>query len=362
MKRVICLKYGLLSLALSLALVARAQAPRQEPIDEAAVLANTITVDELTRHLTILASDEMEGRETGQPGQRMAAEYLASVLADYGLPAIGADGTYFQPISFISENWANVELYLNGKELRHLRDYYALPSQNADREEVAINEVTFLGYGIDDEAYSDYEDAGDLTGKTILILSGEPQDRDGHSRVTGDDRWSDWADDVTRKLRTAREHGVATVIVLDAKFRQNLDEARRVALDSRMHMGFSENPEELYSNSIFISTETAKQLLGDAYRDVVRARKRIERRGRSRSVAFPADIRLTQQKRVRELLGENVLGYIEGTDPDLKDEVVILSAHYDHIGRRGNEIFNGADDNGSGSSTLLEICQAMAEA
>jgi hypothetical protein len=356
------MKYFFLLLAFLPALSSWGQAPRPEPIDEAAVLAATITAEELTRHLTILASDEMEGRETGQPGQQLAAEYLASVLADYGLPAIGADGTYFQPISFIAENWAKIELYLNGKELRHLRDYYALPAQNADRGEINIDEVTFLGYGIDDERYSDYTGAGDLTGRTILILSGEPQDRDGRSRLTGQDEWSDWAGDVARKLRVAKDHGVATVIILDAKFRQNLDEARRVALDSRMHMGFSENPDEQYSNSIFISTETARQLLGDAYRDVVRSRRRIERRGRSRQVTFATDMRLTQEKRVRELLGSNVMGYIEGTDPDLKDEVVILSAHYDHIGRRGQEIFNGADDNGSGSSTLLEVCQALVQA
>lgn len=343
-------------------LSAQAQYDRSTEVDRAAQLAQTITVEDLTRHLTILADDEMQGRETGQPGQKLAADYLADIFAAYGLPTIGADNSYFQPISFIAERWDNIEFSINGETQRHLWDYYALPSQNANRSLITSDEVIFVGYGIDDEAYSDYANAPDLNGKTILILSGEPMDRKGNSHVTGTPMLSDWSTMIEKKLRAAKAQGVATVLILDTEFKDNLGQARKIALDSRMHMGWSENPTENYSNGLYISSQTARRILGSNYKDVVKARKRIARKGKSRTVRIPADLQITQEKNVRELLGENVLGFVEGNDPELKDEIVIVTAHYDHIGFRGTDIYNGADDNGSGTSTVLEVCQAFVEA
>mgnify|MGYP001794019208 CR=1 FL=1 len=319
--------------------------------------ANTITVEDLQQHLNILAADEMEGRETGIEGQYKAARYLEEVIKGYGLPGVGPNESYSQAISFISERWNKIELEINGKSQRHLWDYYSYPSKNADRAEVKADEVIFLGYGIATESYNDYK-GNRLGGKTILIFDGEPKDGDGVYYTTGTTTPSEWSNDVTLKLKAARKAGVETVIIIDPNFQRNLSSARKIALDSRMHMGFSEKPAEYYSNSIYVSTETARSILGGLYGKVAKARRRIERKGKPRIVNIPANIRLLQQKRVRELVGENMLAYVEGTD--LKDELVIVTAHYDHIGRRGNSIFNGADDNGSGTSTVLEVAQAFA--
>ena len=68
------------------------------------------------------------------------------------------------------------------------------------------------------------------------------------------------------------------------------------------------------------------------------------------------------EKNIRQLLGENVLGFVEGSDPAKKDEIIVVTAHYDHLGKRGDAIYFGADDNGSGTSSVLEICQAFVEA
>jgi hypothetical protein len=332
---------------------------QERPIEDPAVTyANTITVEDLTRHLTVLADDEMEGRETGQPGQYRAARYLEEIIKGYGLPGVGPEQTYSQPISFLSERWEEIDFVINGSSKRHLWDYYAYPSKNADRAQVMADEVVFLGYGIESEEYDDYGNQK-LEGKTILIMDGEPKDEDGISYVSGTEEPSVWSEDIALKLKAAHQHGVATVIILDPNFQKNLSSARKISLDSRMHMGFSEKPEDNYSNSIYISSETAKAILGTSFSQVVKARKRIEKKGKPKSVSFPVDLALTQQKNVKSLLGENMLAYVEGTDPDLKDEVLIVTAHYDHIGRRGNSIFNGADDNGSGTSTVLEIAQAF---
>jgi hypothetical protein len=331
---------------------------RQAP-DAEERFANTINVEDLTRHLTILASDEMEGRETGQPGQFRAARYLEEIIKGYSLPGIGPNGSYSQPISFISERWKNINLQINGKDQRHLWDYYAYPSKNSDRGEVSCREIVYLGYGIEDPAYNDYK-GQNVTGKTILIMAGEPNNKKGLSLLTGTEEKSAWSEDIDQKLRAAHQHGVTTVIILDPDFQRNLSGARKIALDSRMRMGFSEDAADNFSNSIFVSSETARQMLGDAFSEVVNARKRIERKGRPHAVTIPVDVKLTQEKEVKELLGENMLGYVEGSDPLLKNEVVVVTAHYDHIGKRGNAIFNGADDNGSGTSTVLEVCQAFA--
>ena len=331
-----------------------AQEEREQ--DPRITYANTITVEDLQRHLTILADDAMEGRETGKEGQYKAARYLEEIIQGYGLPGVGPDNSYSQAISFISERWNKIEMEINGKDQRHLWDYYSYPSKNADRAEVKADEVIFLGYGIASDNYNDYS-GNRLGGKTILIFDGEPKNSAGIYHTTGTTEPSEWSTDVTLKLKAAKEAGVETVIILDPNFQRNLSSARKIALDSRMHMGFSEKPEDYYSNSIYVSTETAKDILGSSYSKVAKARRRIEKKGKPRSVSVPANIRLLQQKRVRELVGENMLAYVEGTD--LKDELVIVTAHYDHIGRRGNSIFNGADDNGSGTSTVLEVAQAF---
>jgi len=103
-------------------------------------------------------------------------------------------------------------------------------------------------------------------------------------------------------------------------------------------------------------------LVGNRRRAVVRARKRMAKRGRSQAVTLPAELRTELQPLNYSLTGSNVLGYIRGRDAELADELIVVSAHYDHLGQRGERVFNGADDNASGTSTVLEIAEAFAAA
>ncbi|NJB84842.1 hypothetical protein GGR26_000587 [Lewinella marina] len=346
------------ALLLSLNIFAQERAPLPTTDAEARALAATIEAEDLRRHLTILAADDMEGRETGQPGQKRAAAYLAEQLAALGMPTIGENNGYFQTIKFSRQKWDSIAMTVNGKELRHLWEFYSAPSRNADRESEEIDEITFLGYGIDDERYNDY--AGrDLEGKTIMIFAGEPRGRNGNYLITGTKDPSAYSLDDGAKMRAARRHGVSTVIVIDPAFKKNVQQVRRETLDGRLKMTEQTESEREEANSVYITPELARTLLGKDYRKVIRSRTRAEKTGRFRPVVVAADITLTQDKEVRELIGENVLGYLEGNDPELADEVIVVSAHYDHIGKRGDAIFNGADDNGSGSSTILEIAEAF---
>lgn len=328
--------------------------PGINPVD----LAATITPTDLERHLAVLASDEMEGRETGQPGQKRAAAYLADYFQQLGMPAIGPAGDYFQPISFVSEGWEDIQLELNGKPVRHLWEFYSYPDRNKHLPQFTTDEVLFLGYGIDSPAYSDY-DGVDVQGKTLLVLTGEPRNADGNSLVTGEPILSEWSLDGTKKLAVAKQHGAELVIFIDGSFKENVGVARQAILDNRLRMGWIDAELEDRVNSIYISPEVARRLLGKRYKQVVRSRRKLAKSGKLKPVSIPVDLQLQQQKAIRQLLGENVLGYVEGSDPVLKEEVLIVTAHYDHIGRRGDDIFNGADDNGSGTSTILELAEAF---
>ncbi|KAA3626499.1 MAG: peptidase M28, partial [Bacteroidetes bacterium] len=162
---------------------------RTGKVSKLARLASTITVDELTRHLTILSSDDFAGRETGTEGEEKARNYIAGMFESYGLPAAGEQNSYFLGFSYIAENWEDINLAVNGENFRHLGEYFSVPSKNSDLA-VAVNEITFLGYGIDSEQYSDYK-GKDVNGKVLLILDGEPV-KGGNSLITGNATPSDW--------------------------------------------------------------------------------------------------------------------------------------------------------------------------
>lgn len=343
--------------------VAPVENPQLTTTSTAAAFAATITAEDMRSYLTVLASDEFEGRETGQEGQRKAADFIAAHFEKLGLPAIGDGGSYFQKIAFTAESWDNgqIELTINGENYRHLSDFVSFPSTNSNRERFATEEVVFLGYGIDDPKYSDYLNR-DVAGKTILIYMDEPIDKNGNSWLTGTPELSSWSTDWRKKLEVAHQHGVATVLLIDADIKKTVGEARKTLLSSEVRMGEGGNAEGQLANNAFISSTLAKEIVGGKMKKFVKLRDGIKKHGKPASMAFPCRLSMVQKKNKRQLIGSNVLGYLEGSDPRLKDEVVVVSAHYDHLGKKGPAIYHGADDNGSGSSTVMDIAQAFVEA
>ena len=331
--------------------------------ESAAPYAATITAEDLRSYLTVLASDDFEGRETGTEGQRKAADFIAAHFDKLGLPKVGDDGTYFQKIAFTAESWDNgqIELNVNGKRYRHLSDFLSFPSTNSHRESFSTDEVVFLGYGIDDPKYSDYR-GQNLAGKTILIYKDEPVGIDGISHLTGTKELSTWSTDWRKKLEVAYSHGVSTVLIIDPDIKKSVGEARSTLLSSEMKMGAGGEAEGRYANNAFISSTLAKEIVGKKFKKFVKLRDGIKKSGKPDHMDLKTELSMVQKKSIRQITGSNVLGYIEGTDPKLKDEVVVVSAHYDHLGKRSNSIYHGADDNGTGTSTVMDIAQAFVQA
>ena len=326
------------------------------PMIDPSPYLKTITAEDLRAHLTVLASDEFEGRETGTEGNKKAAQYIAKQFKENGFPNIGYQYSYFQKVNFISEMWDDIDMTVNGKEYRHLWDFYAFPNTNGDTPSIETNEVVFIGYGIDDQGYNDYAGV-DVQGKVLLSYMGEPTDKSGVSYITGKKEKSEWSSDWRKKLRTARQKGAKAILFIDGDIKKNIADNRRFLLGSRLKLGEGEKPKDNFANNAFISTTIAKAMMGKKYKKVVKARKKIEKKGSPKSVSLKTKLKMVFSKNVERLAGDNVLGYVEGTD--LKEELVVVTAHYDHLGKRGDDIYNGADDNGSGTSTVLEVAEAL---
>jgi len=332
----------------------------QENVDPSS-FANSITHQDLRKHLTIIASDEMEGRETGTAGNKKAAQYIADYFAELGLPTIGDNDSYFQKVAFSRTRWQDTGLYVNGERYRHLRDFMSFPTRNGDLPLLETDEIVFLGYGIEDSKYNDYKRAK-VKGKVILIYKGEPVDKKGNSRLTGTTELSEWSTEWHKKLEAAKRNGVKAVLIIENELKQQLSENRRFLLGPRITMGEVTDPSTRFANSCYISTNIAKALIGDSFNKVVKAREKIKKKGKSKPVKIKTQLKLVQAKSHKTVKGDNVLGYIEGADPKLKEELIVVTAHYDHLGKKGTEIFNGADDNGSGTSTVMEVAEAFQQA
>ena len=130
--------------------------PDERTIDPSS-FAGTITSADMKKHLSVIASDEFEGRETGTPGNKKAAQYIADHFKKLGLPTIGEDNTYYQPVSFNWTMWNKAEIYVGDQKYKHLWQFLSFPSRNGNQPRVDTKKVFFLGYGIDDPKYSDYK-------------------------------------------------------------------------------------------------------------------------------------------------------------------------------------------------------------
>ncbi len=333
---------------------------RSNKVDVAEKYAKTITSDDLKSYLSILASDEFEGRETGTKGNKKAADFIASKFENFGIPK-GEDDSYFQKVKFSWTSWDDIMIYVNGERFKHLWNFISFPNQNSDQPMVKTKKVVFLGYGIDDEKYSDYKGVN-VKGKVVMIYKGEPMNESGVSYITGSKEVSDWTTNIEKKLIAAKKQGVKAVLIIEDKLQEELGKYRHILIGPRITLGDDATKHEQFANSCFISTNIAKAIMGKRFGKVANAREQYLKKGKSKSVKLKAKLSLAQDKKEKKLEGENVYAYIEGSDPALKHEHIVISAHYDHLGKRGDEIYNGADDNGSGTSSVLEVAQAFAKA
>ena len=327
--------------------------------DKSFKYSKIISVTDLQKYLTQLASDEFEGRETGQPGNVKAAIYIADHFKKIELQSSTMTENFMQPVTFSFTSWDDTDIYVNKDRFRHLWDYIAYPNKNKDVAIIDTNMVYFLGYGIDDPKYSDYKGKS-FKDAVIVINKGEPMKVDSTYWISGTKAPSEWSGDIDKKLKTAYSKGVALVLIIDEDIKKTLGENRKYLMGPTTELGDVSKRMYDMSNHAYISSGIAKAIFGKEENKIIKERQNILKKGKFKPVKLKTDFKMNMKKSTKVISSQNVIGYIEGSEKP--EEVVVVSAHYDHLGKKGDQIFYGADDNGSGTSTVMEIARAFAAA
>ncbi len=316
-------------------------------------LSTTISKHDIKEHIFTLASDEMQGRETGTKGNDKAANYIADQLKKMRLPFVGED--YFQKVAFTFSSWSKNKFQVGNKSYKILKDFIGF-SQHSNNLSLDVKEIVFLGYGIDSENYSDYKNA-DVAGKVVIVYDGEPITSKGASLVSKSTEVSNWSTDWQLKSNAAKSHNAKLLIIISNNFKTLVSTNRRQIVNRVTRLGNHTNTNSDI-NTIIISSTLAKELLREKTSEIIKLRDAVrEQTASPHGINVPVDLSISQEVKKEILLGQNILGYIEGDDK--KDEVVVVSAHYDHVGFKGDEVYNGADDNASGTTIVLEIAEAL---
>jgi peptidase M28-like protein len=306
--------------------------------------ANTITSAELKEMLNTYASDEFEGRETGQLGQKKAVEYIKNHYVNLGIPSPISKGNYFQEVPLQIVKTPNTTLIVNGTAFNYFDDYISLTA--APTGQISSNEIVYLGYGIDHENYSDYN-AIDVKGKIIVVKGGEPKNEDSTYKVSGTNeisKWSNGRQSLSAKREAAKKHGAKAVFFMDNalfyRYSGYYKMSARNGGSKRLSLINQEN--EIYF--FLINESLGKTLI-----------KNIEE---NTTVApITGTIALNYESVTTPMSSENVVAFIEGSEKP--DEYIIISAHLDHEGIKYGSIYNGADDDGSGTVAIIEIAEAF---
>jgi len=310
---------------------------------------NISTID-MSKNLHVLASDEYEGRETGQKGQKMAAAYIANQFKASGIPPYKED-TYYQQFLFNVISSGSTEVFIKRKQYIVNKDYYKFPEQT--EQHIETEKILFLGYGIEDDKYDDYKGV-DVKNKVVMILAGEPFSADSLSLITGKKSKSLWTSYAKLKTEKARESGVrALLIVVDDIAKDLVENKHRIESPA---LKLELNNDEMFI--IYISRQMADDILKKENVESIRKKISITRAPYSSEIKKKLVINI--KNGTQKIGSENVLGFVEGSD--LKEELIVISAHYDHLGMNGKTVFNGADDDGSGTVAVIELAKTFAKA
>jgi len=331
----------------------RAQSnPKSDPL----IYAAHITEEDLKAYLTVLTSDSLEGRETGTVGNEKAANFIAGKFKDFGLEPIGDNKSYYQGIYLNSFKWDHYDILVNKAEFRSNFDFLAFPTLNEDVT-INTNEVLFLNYGIDDPKYSDYNNVN-VKDKVIMIYEGEPRNADSISLLTGNREGTDWSIDNTKKLKLAYSKGVRYVLIIKEDIPELFSNNRTNILGNKLTP--AKGIEKLTTvNHAYIGPNVMKEIMGDKFKKFLSKLKKSRKSGKPFSMEAKVKLLIKQKRNIKEIRSRNILGFLKGSDPKLSDEVLIITAHMDHLGKRDQFIYHGADDDGSGTSTVIELANTF---
>jgi len=307
--------------------------------------ANSITASELKDMLYTYASDEFEGRLTGAPGQKKAVNYLKQQYIDLQIPSALPNDQYFQKVPLEIRQHPTTTLSINGETKTEYTDFITIGS--AASQTFTTNDIVYVGYGIDDANYSDYKNI-DVTGKIVLLKAGEPKNTDGTYVTSGDTKetiWSKGRRARSQKINTAKEKGAKAFIIMNENSFQPLVDYYQKLIKSGAKGRISLIEKDAVEFPVFMITEKlAKTFYSDILTD-----------NNAKSISANLNYNITTKTETVD--SENVAAFIKGSEKP--DEILVISAHLDHEGIKNGLVYNGADDDGSGTVAILEIAEAF---
>ncbi len=316
----------------------------------------------LKANLNYLASDELEGRETTKHGEDLAAMFIASELQKYGVEPFGDDGTYFQKIdiqvssvdqtssvSFKSSD----KLYQLKAERDFLIDRRGLPIEQSKIENL---EMVFANYGIVSVEYdiNDYDNL-DVKGKAVVVFDDLPDD----NRFTRSDMrtYGTWSG----KRKIVKEQGAAAlIIILSQEYYDTWEKLQRRMFGESFSLVSDDKEKDFGLPTIAFSKKAFEEFFQNEKQSF---EELLDKKENGEYVEpFSLNNKLSYEIYEKSYVEEaqNVVGIIKGNNPELRDTYVAVTAHYDHVGINNGEVYNGADDNGSGTVTILEAARQLA--
>ncbi len=334
----------------------------------AAALAPDIEPEQVLAHIKFLSSDELKGRANGSPELERAAEYISTQFRNAGLQPAGDNGSWFQPFELeagltVGDNRLSIAQEGRRIALTIGTSYFPIAAPVNDAPSVASAELenvplVFAGYGlaVPSVGYDDYAKV-DVANKAVLIFSHEPQEQDQNSRLNG--RRPVPQTSVDAKASLARSHGARALIVV-------MDPTHRV--DDAPYALFGADPEaDSQPIPVLRVRRQEMQPLIDAW-GLDAVAKEIDRDLQPRSRPLPGGtVTYVEHLSKNRRTVRNVVGVLQGSDPQKSREAVVIGAHYDHVGLGGRlsvapeltgQIHNGADDNASGTAAIMEMAKA----
>ena len=337
---------------------------------------NAITAEGLLKHIRVLASDEFEGRAPATPGEQKTVNYLVSSCRAMKLSPGSPDGTYIQKVALwgITAGGGEISIESGGAPFPlTAQDYRVSSSQPKSSIEIPESPIVFAGYGIvaPEYAWDDYKSL-DVQGKAVVILAGDPPIPDPHDPSKLDPKMFLGAElsfygRPGSKADLAHVRGATAVITLQGGPAgrgptrppgANAGPNRFILRESMMVRDASSTGH--IDATISLNREKAVELFAASGLDLNALAESALSRD-FKPVELKASISGKVHNEVREIESANVVAKLEGSDLALRNEYVIYSGHWDHLGRQGDNIFHGASDNASGTAGVLELAHAFTQ-
>jgi Zn-dependent M28 family amino/carboxypeptidase len=332
-----------------------------------------ITPDGLLAHIKILASDEFEGRAPGTKGEELSVNYITDQFKKIGLKPGNPDGSYTQgvPLAGIKSD-PRMSFTVGDKtiDLKYPEDFVASSARLQPDIKIDNSDVVFVGYGVvaPEYGWDDIKDV-DVRGKTLLMLIGDPPVGDPKDPSKLDEKmfkgramtyYGRW----TYKYDIAAKRGATAAIIIHETGPAAYP--WQVVRSSWSKENFElDNPDkniDAVQARSWITLDIAKKLLADSGRDFDALKKRAVSKD-FRPVALNAKCKIGIKQALHSFQSHNVIGKLEGSDPKLRNEYIIYTAHWDHLGKhpelQGDQIFNGAIDNASGCAAVIQLAAAF---